>query len=204
MNNLAGVTALKNTYFVARHGKSLANEQEIILSDPAHGTTDFGLTEEGKEQARLSAEAAKKQGVLDSSALIISSDFTRARETAEIIAGILGVSEVALSPKLRERYFGNWERTHNSNYQKVWDKDQHDSSHTEESVESVDDVLGRTTELILEIEQKYQGKNIVLVSHGDALQILQTAFEGAHPSQHRSLTHLNTAEIRKLQYVAGA
>ena len=42
------------------------------------------------------------------------------------------------------------------------------------------------------------GKIFVLVSHGDALQITQTAFAGIPPAQHRSLEHMNPAQIREL------
>jgi broad specificity phosphatase PhoE len=189
---------VKNEYFLARHGHSLANEAGTILSDPEAGTTAFGLTEKGKTQVRASAEAAKESGMLDETALIISSDFTRARETAEIIAEVLGVSGVIFSEKLRERYFGDWERKSNSHYQDVWDEDVKDSSHTHNNVESVDAVRARATELIRELEGKHFGKVIILVSHGDALQILQTAFENVPGSAHRLLPHLGTAEIRKV------
>lgn len=190
---------MKNQYFFTRHGKSLANELGIILSDPREGTTDFGLTEEGREQARVSADMAQASGVLDATALIVSSDFTRARETAEIIAEVLGVPDIVLSEKLRERYFGNWEKQHNRHYQDVWDRDQYDSSHTEENVESVDAVRERTASLVKELEERHGGRNIVLVSHGDALQILQTVFENVPGSAHRSIKHLDTAEIRKAE-----
>merc|ERR1719414_343626 len=39
---------------------------------------------------------------------------------------------------------------------------------------------------------------VVLVSHGDALQLLQTAFQGVSPSEHRSLPHLHPGELREL------
>mmetsp|Transcript_101209 Transcript_101209/g.326136 ORF Transcript_101209/g.326136 Transcript_101209/m.326136 type:complete len:81 (-) Transcript_101209:64-306(-) len=39
---------------------------------------------------------------------------------------------------------------------------------------------------------------VVLVSHGDALQLLQTAFQGSPAGVHRSLPHLNPAELREL------
>ncbi len=190
---------MKNRYFLARHGKSLANEQGIILSDPREGTTGFGLTGEGREQVRASAAAAKAQGILDERAFIVSSDFTRARETADIIADVLGVPSVTLSEKLRERHFGDWEKRDDRHYQDVWDRDRHDPSHTEEGVESVDAVRARTTGLIRELESEHAGEVIVLVSHGDALQILQTAFENVPGSAHRSLRHLDTAEIRKAE-----
>lgn len=39
---------------------------------------------------------------------------------------------------------------------------------------------------------------VILVAHGDVLQILQTAFEGVDPREHRSLPHLPNAELRWL------
>jgi broad specificity phosphatase PhoE len=139
----------------------------------------------------------KKKGILDSSTIIFSSDFTRAKETAEIIKDVLHADKVILTAKLRERYFGDWERKHNRHYQDVWDDDVKDPDHKNNKVESTSEVLDRTTSLIKEIEKQYSSKKILLVSHGDALQILQTAFEQVSSANHRSLPHLNTAEIRE-------
>eukprot|EP01051_Picozoa_sp_SAG22_P013234 SAG22_NODE_1458_length_4379_cov_5.524766_3_plen_282_part_00 len=45
---------------------------------------------------------------------------------------------------------------------------------------------------------------VVLVAHGDVLQILQTAFEpDMEPNQHRSLPHLPNAELRLLNQESG-
>ncbi len=99
---------------------------------------------------------------------------------------------------MRERYFGDWEQKHNRHYQDVWDEDINDPNHKNNNVESTAEVLDRTTSLIKDLEEKYSGKKILLVSHGDALQILQTGFEKVSSSCHRSLPHLNVAEIREL------
>ena len=56
----------------------------------------------------------------------------------------------------------------------------------------------RVTGLVAELEQRRQGATFLLVSHGDALQILQTAFARREASAHRQLPHLQTAEIRRL------
>jgi len=185
-----------------RHGKSKANKQGIILSHPDAGTTDYGLVEEGRKQAENSVTQAKSSDLLDSETVIVSSDFTRARETAEIVREILGASEIIFTPKLRERYFGLWEKKHSKHYQDVWDEDAKDAFHTIHDVESTADVLDRTTALVQDLEKEYSGKKILLVSHGDALQILQTAFENVDSSEHRTLRHLETAEIRKIQLVS--
>jgi len=176
-----------------RHGESKANLKGIIISHPKNGThIDYALSEHGKEQARESA--AKSH--LSSKTVLFSSDFSRAVETAQIVQGILGASDVHTTELLRERRFGDWERTPNSNYARVWKLDKDDANHTDDNVESVNSVLERATRLIVELEEKYSNKDILLISHGDTLQILQTGFQKVPPTEHRSLTHLETAEIR--------
>ena len=99
---------------------------------------------------------------------------------------------------MRERWFGDWEKQHNSKYQKVWDEDVLDAEHKKFNVESAQTVQDRTISLIHDLETQHTGKKILLVSHGDALQIMQTGFLSKSPKVHRELPHLNTAEIREL------
>jgi len=58
--------------------------------------------------------------------------------------------------------------------------------------------MARVTAVIADYENQYSAATILLVSHGDALQILQTAFARLDASTHRQLEHLHTAEIRQL------
>lgn len=195
---------LRNRYFGARHGRSRANEQGIVLSDLYDGQLeDFSLSEEGERQVRASAEAMKASGMLDENTVIISSPFSRCRRTAEIIREVLGASaQIIFDERLRERWFGNWERKDTGSYDKVWVDDRTNPDHTIEGVENATGVQRRTASLIEELERRYEGKKIVLVSHGDALQIMQTGFAKACPSTHRNLRHLETAEIRELDLAA--
>ncbi len=198
MSNSYKHNALKNTYVLMRHGTSLANDEGIILSDPKKGVSGYGLSATGKEEARRSAQKAKEAGMLDASVIIWSSDFARARETAEITAQVLGAKPITLTQTLRERFFGDWDGKENSNYEKIWHDDAQDTDHTASGVESVKSVLNRVVALIEELEQTYTNKTILLVSHGDTLQILQTAFANVPLSEHRPPQHLHTAEIRLL------
>lgn len=51
-----------------------------------------------------------------------SSPFSRCKRTAEIAKEVLGIKdEILFDNRLKERWFGDFGRTHNSNYQKVWD-----------------------------------------------------------------------------------
>ena len=193
MNHLKDHHELKNRYFVMRHGESKANVAGIIISTPENGVKqDYALSELGREQARVSAEKSH----LGPNTVIYASDFSRARETAEIVAGVIGANPPIISGALRERTFGEFEEKSNAHYDDVWAHDAHSGDHTEFGVESVNANVKRTTAFILELEEKYNNKDILLVSHGDTLQILQTAFDRVDAHTHRSLKHLETAEIR--------
>ena len=195
---MANLTTLKNTYFIMRHGQSQANVRGIIISHPDSGVLDeFGLSGVGRDQAHQSAVVSSFGADL----VIYSSDFSRARQTAEIVREASGAGDIILSEKLRERQFGDWERSSHDNYESVWSDDSKNSAHTINHVESIDTVLSRATELIVELESLYMSRTILLVSHGDTLQILQTGFQKVDPASHRLLQHLETAEIRQMKLV---
>jgi probable phosphoglycerate mutase len=59
--------------------------------------------------------------------------------------------------------------------------------------------MGRTSALIAELENQSNGVTYLLISHGDALQILQAAFYRRSAAHHRQLPHLQTAEIRRFE-----
>lgn len=91
---------LKNRYFILRHGESEANRADVISSNPNVATKIHGLTELGKEQAMSAAPSFLSMLISGSDSKpppnrsnaneskfyinIISSDFTRAKETAEV------------------------------------------------------------------------------------------------------------------------
>lgn len=186
---------LSNTYYVMRHGQSKANEQGIIVSRLATDQGgDYGLSELGRQQAR---DAASRCG-LGSGTLIYSSDFARARQTAQIVRALLAAPAVTLAPALRERCFGDWEGTSAGNYAAVWAADELDPGHQEHDVEPAAAVLARAVALIDDLDKQHADRDILLVSHGDTLQILQAGLAGIDPAAHRSLPHLRTAEIRQL------
>jgi broad specificity phosphatase PhoE len=89
---------------LVRHGQTDWN-----LEGRIQGTTDIPLNDTGRRQAH---EAATSLGArLDRTAplVVVSSDLSRARETAEIIAADLGADAPRLYPQLRERGYGEGE-----------------------------------------------------------------------------------------------
>lgn len=200
MNHLKRLAGLANTYYVMRHGQSRANVAGIIVSRPETDEAgDYGLSEVGRWQVLA---AAGKSG-LGSGTLIYSSGFARARETAAILRACVAAPAVLLAPALRERSFGDWEGSDSANYETVWGADKLDPGHAEHNVEPVTAVLDRATALVAEIEGLHAGRDVLLVSHGDPLQILQAGFQDIDPAEHRSLPYLGTAEIRRLACEAG-
>ncbi|MGH3164505.1 MAG: histidine phosphatase family protein [Trebonia sp.] len=194
MNRLASVTKPRNRYSIMRHGQSMANVRGVIVSDPASGLRDeYGLSPLGRKQVLVSA----KESGLPPSTLIFSSDFSRAAQTAEIVGECLGAGEVVLAKELRERFFGAWEGTSSGNYAQVWAADADDPDHRRNGVEPASAVLDRATAFVAGLEAEFEDRDILLVSHGDTLQILQAGFQGMSPAAHRSLPHLETAELRR-------
>ncbi|MFK8049951.1 MAG: histidine phosphatase family protein [Halioglobus sp.] len=189
--------ALKNRYFALRHGHSKANEQSIIVSDPGVGTQSYGLSDLGREQ--LSALVLELPSLFDSELKIVSSDFLRARESAMIIADSLVVqTPVSYSENLRERYFGDLEGQSANCYREVWERDRVDPGHDDFAVEPATVVATRAVGLIVELESQFSDAVILLVAHGDVLQLLQCAFECRPPDFHRQLPPLDVAEVREL------
>ena len=188
------MNVFKNTYLIMRHGQSEANVAGVIVSDPDIGCQHFGLTALGREQASDSVAAYVDFGITR----IVCSDFLRTRETAAIAAALLDLPQPQIDTGLRERFFGVLEGQTHEHYQQVWFEDAQGGSPSEHKIESTHQVRQRALEVLRHLDSRFSDECILLVSHGDILQILRTAFVGAAAAQHRSLEHHETGEIRLL------
>ncbi len=195
MVDMLSLPSLKNTYYVMRHGQSLANTAGLIISHPDNGLHQYGLSDAGRSQVGASITTS----LAGAATRIISSDFKRARETAEIVHARLACThQIDLEPRLRERFFGELELGPDNRYEDIWILDRQDPQHNQHGVESVDSVIQRASAVVLECEAQFTAETCLLIAHGDILQILQTAFFAISPARHRELLHLETAEIRQL------
>ena len=86
--------------WLARHG-----ETEWNAIGRMQGHTDVPLNETGRAQARALAASVAGAGLT----AVVASDLARARETAEIVAAVLGLAAPIIEPALRERRFGVFE-----------------------------------------------------------------------------------------------
>jgi broad specificity phosphatase PhoE len=82
-----------------RHGESEGNRDRVFTRTP-----EVPLTPVGRTQARATAELVRGRFA---PALLVSSPFIRARQTAEIIGEVLGLP-LAIEEDLRERSYGDY------------------------------------------------------------------------------------------------
>jgi broad specificity phosphatase PhoE len=85
---------------LARHGQTDDNLEPLRFQ----GFTDTPLNDTGRRQAAELAERVTDRGIVS----LWSSDLQRARETAEIVGGSIGLSP-RLDARLREANRGRWE-----------------------------------------------------------------------------------------------
>ena len=170
----------KNEFYILRHGHSEKNGQggnEIISSKVEHDK--YHLTEDGKEQVKKATQKLKKIGKVD---LIIASPFIRTQETAEIVAKELRL-KVQTEPLLGEFQHGVLceGKTHdfcitNHMQGQGWETKTADG-------ESWKDVRRRMSGVLRELDSKYEGKRILLISHGDPIWLLETFTLGLSPDE---------------------
>jgi len=183
---------------VLRHGESTANVEGVIVSAPGpRALSEVGLTALGREQARSAAETARAQG-LGADTLVITSDFARARQTAEEFAAGLGAAAPRVDERLRERGFGAHEEGPATAYDAVWERDRARAAHPD-GVEPVAEVAARVLAALAAADEEVaRGTDVVLVAHGDVLQIALALGAGRDPHDHREVPHLGNAELRVL------
>ncbi|KAK2960476.1 putative histidine phosphatase family protein [Blattamonas nauphoetae] len=211
-------------FYCLRHGTSTAISEGKIASSPAICIENYGLTPGGQEEAKQTARTFIQQNPTIFSQYtkdtfhILTSDFRRASETAQIFGDELSrlfqehakanpssTQDFGFSlesePLLRERWFGDLDGTSTDNYKIIWEQDNKDESIGASGSESCVEVRARMLKLLHRIVSSLdQTKQhlVIFTSHGDSLQILSTIFQKIPPGQHRTLKHLNVAELRFL------
>ena len=130
---------------------------------------------------------------------MISSCFKRARQTAETIHSVLKcTTPLQIDEALNERYWGDYDLKDVSLGYKHYKEDAQDVANTQHGIESVTNILLRTSGLVKQLEQTHTNKDIILVSHGDPLRILLAGFAKVDLTQNDLIPHFGNAEVREL------
>ncbi|RUR30275.1 histidine phosphatase family protein [Vreelandella andesensis] len=183
----------RNRYLLMRHGHSQANEQGLIISSPGRGLCGFGLSPLGEAQLSTVVD----QWRWPTPTKVVHSDFLRTTQTAERVANAFGLT-LEKEERLRERYFGELDGQTDRYYPDVWALDAQDADHQQHQVEAVSRVAKRMCAVIEGLERRCDGETVLVVSHGDPLQILLTALANEPLTQHREQPSLQPASITLL------
>lgn len=152
-----------NKLYVARHGQTVWNAQNKVC-----GVTDVELTEKGIEQAEKLADI-----VPDNIDVIITSPLKRAIETGKIVAEKNNIP-MYIEELLIEQNYGIYEGIDRKDPQFLNNK--RNFAYRYPEGESMMQVAYRIYGFIDKIRKEYQGKNVLLISHGGVCRIIRTYF----------------------------
>ena len=143
-----------------RHGQSTWN-----ASGRWQGHADAPLTDLGRAQA---ARAAESVPAVD---LIWASDLERARATADVIAGALGLT-VRVDSRLRERNAGEWTGLTRDEIERDWPHFL--TNHKRPTgFEHDAEVLTRVLAALGDLHEQHPGGDVLVVTHGGVLRALE-------------------------------
>jgi isoleucyl-tRNA synthetase len=170
LKELQTKTKANNNFILVRHGETDANKKNEIANSIASGTidvvlgSDFSLNENGVKQAEKAAEELKETKI----DLVVASPYKRTKETAEIIAKTLGISpeQIVFDDRLKEWQVGE------TNNGKTWTEFYEENPGVnyfhykmKGAEETKTDVQNRMSLVLKDLDEKYSGKNILLVTH---------------------------------------
>ncbi len=188
-----------NRYFAMRHGESVNNVSEISSTVLAGVQKDHHLTEVGRAAAKKSAELLKDKNITR----IVSSPFVRTTETAQIVAEVLGLpkEDIAYDDRLREAGVGVFEGKSYDDYRNYFASVNERFTKRPEGGETYADVRKRMGDMLYALEQEYANENILIVSHGDPLWLLELLAQGDSEEKLEAIPYHDRAEVRELDFV---
>jgi broad specificity phosphatase PhoE len=176
------------TLFLVRHGRTGWNKEQIF-----RGTKDIPLDDVGRAEARLVGERLKGEGIT----AVFSGPLSRAKETAEVIAGFYNV-EVQVLEGLTDLHFGEWEgqslkevKERYPDLYQEWLKTPHQVIFP--GGEGLNAVSTRAMKAVKEIIARHPQEGVVLVSHRVVLKVLICALLGLDNSHFWNIAQDTTA-----------
>jgi 2,3-bisphosphoglycerate-dependent phosphoglycerate mutase len=155
---------------VIRHGETAWN-----VDGRLQGQLDIPLNERGREQARRTAHWLAE----DAPDVVVSSDLSRARATAEAIA-TFNRCPLLFDEGLRERSFGSFQGFTHVEVAERWPEQSarwksRDPEFQPGDGESLNTLFERTEAALLRIAEAHAGKTVVVVAHGGVLDCFYRA-----------------------------
>jgi len=189
---------MNNTYFILRHGETPYQLKKEETMYPWPEPFPILLTEKGKRQIKNAAQKFKSEKI----DLIFSSDISRTRETAKIISKEIKVKPI-FDVRLREIDKGIYNGKLIKEYKKIFSDQKQRFFKRPLNGESRQDCKKRMIDFLEEIDKKYRNKNILMISHGTPLYLLEGAAKGLEDEkllERKKDFSLKVGEFKKLEY----
>ncbi len=164
---------LKNKYYILRHGQTKYQKENIEIIYPADANDKLEITEEGREKIKQQAKILKEKNI----DLIFSSPYLRTKQTAEIINKGLQ-KEIIFDERLVDIQMGEFMGKSFFVYEKFFIEDKLGFTERPKDGENWKDVLQRVESFLNDVEEKYQNKNVLIVSHGDPAWLMAGYLNG--------------------------
>ncbi len=168
----------RNHYFAIRHGESESNVQGIISCRE----DDINpLTKKGVDQVRGASETLKKLSI----DVIIASPMQRTKETAEIIADMLGMQKDAIvfDARLHEVDAGDLNGRSIEEYRALFPSIEEKFARSAPNGESLRDMKRRFGDALYATDAAYEGKNILFVTHEYGVWMLDAVAAGVDEAE---------------------
>ena len=199
-------TGSRNKYFSIRHGEADNNVLHICSKNK---NDEHHLTDNGREQIIKAVQELKDNPNLkdgqEKTDLIITSPYIRAKESAEILAKELGVSEIIEDNRIAEMNNGEFSGKKVSEYHDFFETDEEHFTKTPRGGENFNEIKKRTGEFLADMDKKYSNKNILIVSHENILWLLQAVSQGLNVQETLALKEKNglskNAEWREIDFI---
>lgn len=179
-----------------RHGLTAWNSEQRM-----QGQTDVGLSDVGRVQAKVAAEALADFRP----DLIVASDLSRAADTAAELAALTG-RPVELDSRLRERCYGQWQGLRLVEVERRWPEPyarwRAGSVVGACGVEDLAEAGARVRGSLLDWAARAPGGTVVAVGHGGSLRYGLVALLGWPASTQRALGLIGNCHWVELGYDA--
>ncbi len=190
------IKEVHNDYFILRHAHTKYTSELTNTIYPESAHFELGITEEGEEDIKELIPVLKEKEIN----LIISSDYLRTQMTSKIIAENLDL-KVNFDKRLRDIDLGVYKGKSKDDFYEVITPEKMFYKGPKKG-ESWLECIKRTEEVIKELEEKYENKNILIVSHGDPLWLLEKGIAKKDPVE-KLLKEKKTpqpGELRKITF----
>lgn len=156
-----------NKYILLRHGETIYQAKNIRRIYSANDNLHLPLTKRGKKMIEKSARELKNKKI----DMIFSSDFYRAKKSAEIVSKELKLP-VIFDERLKEIDMGIFKGKPISDYENYFSSLYQKFLKKSPKGESRRDVKKRLKSFYNETNKKYKNKTILVISHGDPIWLM--------------------------------